>query len=172
MERIISAAVASPEVRRILGVLSIAVLAAGTIAVLQEPDATSRPSGRAPDASPSVPAGSSSPTLPETSPTPAPVETPGPTFLRYEVGLAPGQYALYRVDDDGSLTAERSVGFDRPSHAPVDRVESDDGQVHWRTVVGGFTGWSYVPGESGPFTVREVLRWPDGTVSYREVDSR
>ena len=90
--------------------------------------------------------------------------------MRYEAALPPGGYTLFRVTADGRLRGERSASFDRASMAPVDRVEASNGLVHWRTVVGALAGLSYVPGRSGPFEIREVLRWPDGTVEARLID--
>jgi hypothetical protein len=93
-----------------------------------------------------------------------------PVFLRYEVGLPPGGYTIFEVDPAGAVTAERSIGFERPSMAPVDRIEAANGLIHWRTVVGPNAGWSYVPGTSGEFLIREVVRWPDGHTQNRPVD--
>jgi len=167
--RVIPAIARSLEARRVFGVITVAILATVTVAVLQERDSSSR----APLTS--TPPPTLATTLPSATfagtPSPDPAETPEPTFLRYEVALAPGQYTLFRFDGDGTITSDRRVGFDQPSHAPVDRIETDDGDVHWRTVIGPFTGWSYVPGDSGAFTIREVLRWPDGTITYREADA-
>lgn len=91
-------------------------------------------------------------------------------FLRHEVIVEAGQYRIFMVEPGGQLSNQRSAEFATRSVAPVDRIEADDGLIHWRTVVGGYAGWSYVPGRSGPFAIREVLRSPDGSTTYREVD--
>lgn len=158
------------EVRRVASIVAIIALAAVTIIVLLSGPVADHQAGT-PGAS--VPGGSS----PAPSGATPPVASAGaadpsgsPTVLRHEVGLAAGAYSIFTVDPQGILTGEMAVTFDEPSRAPVDRVEAPNGLIHWRTVGGGYTGWSYVAGRSGPFSVREVLRWPDGETGYREVD--
>ncbi len=115
----------------------------------------------------------SSGTAPSVSPAIRPSPTTGPsdagTVLRHEVSVGPGSYTLFMVDAQGAVTNARQVSFDRSSNAPVDRVESA-GLVHWRTIVGGVAGWSYIEGRSGPFSIREIVRMADGQEVSREID--
>jgi len=48
-------------------------------------------------------------------------------------------------------------------------VVAANGQRHWRTLEGGYTGLSYVYPDSGPFVVRKVFRNPDGTRTSTEL---
>ncbi|HET8778133.1 MAG TPA: hypothetical protein VFN76_10770 [Candidatus Limnocylindria bacterium] len=126
--------------------------------------------GTVPDATISaapIASGGASPSLPGDAPG---GPSAAPVFLRYEVGLQPGEYTLFEIDASGTVTGERSIDFDRPSMAPVDRVQATNGLIHWRTVVGTNAGWSYVPGRSGSFLIREVVRWPDGHTENRPID--
>lgn len=89
--------------------------------------------------------------------------------LRYEVVVEAGSYGLFQVDAAGQTVDTRPASFDGSSRAPVDRVQGANGQIHWRIVLGGLAGWSFVPERSGEFTVREVLRADDGSVQYRPI---
>jgi hypothetical protein len=97
-------------------------------------------------------------------------QTGSERFVRYDVGVGAGQYRLFRIDANGTVTDSRLTSFDHGSHAPVDRIEAP-GQVHWRTIVGGLSGWSYVSGDSGSFTIREVYADDSGRLTYRELGS-
>lgn len=112
-------------------------------------------------ASPGVSAGASAPA--------SGGATPAPVLLRYEVAVEPGAYRVFQVEADGTITDGTSTTFDGSSWAPVDRVEASNGLVHWRIVVGGLTGQSFVPDRSGPFRIREVLRAADGSLVYEEI---
>lgn len=89
--------------------------------------------------------------------------------LRYEVAVEAGSYGLFQVNASGQIVDTRPASFDGASRAPVDRVQGANGQIHWRIVLGGLAGWSFVPERSGEFTVREVLRADDGSVQYRPI---
>jgi hypothetical protein len=157
------------DVRRIASIVGIIALAGVTIFVLlagprADPEAGT-PGMSLPGLSSPAPSGATPPAASAGAADPS----GSPTVLRHEVSLAAGAYSVFTVDPQGTLTGERAIRFDEPSRAPVDRVEAPNGLIHWRTVGGGYTGWSYVAGRSGPFIVREVLRWPDGEIGYREV---
>ena len=159
----------SREVRRAGAIVAIVVLTAVTTVVVlraREDQPVATPSALASQGG--TPSASVVPGSPSTSGAPGP--SASPTVLRHEVGLQAGSYSIFTVDPAGVITGEQAISFGEPSRAPVDRVESPNGLVHWRTVGGGYTGWSYIAGRSGPITVREVLRWPDGEIGYREVD--
>lgn len=150
-------------------VLAIVGLAAMTAFLILTAPSQQHGGGVDEAASPKAPFESGSP--PPLRPSDAPTgPSAAPVFLRYEVGLQPGGYTIFEVDAAGAVTAERSIGFDRPSMAPVDRVEAANGLIHWRTVVGTNAGWSYIPGRSGSFLIREVVRWPDGHIENRPID--
>lgn len=160
------------EIRRAASILAIILLAAVTTMLILagspvgQEAGTPIPSLTGSNGSP-APSGAASPATSAGAADP----TGSPTVLRHEVGLRPGGYTLFTVDAQGTVTAERAIGFDRPSKATVDRVQTPNGLIHWRTVVGGYTGWSYIAGRSGPFIIREVLRWPDGDIRSREIDA-
>lgn len=99
--------------------------------------------------------------------TPIPAPSPAATrsFVGYQVYLPPGSYVLWTVSSAGALTNHRSNTWAAASTAPVARVVSGP-TLYWRTLAGGYAGWSYVPGRSGPFQVRRVYRWSDGRMEY------
>lgn len=117
-----------------------------------------------PSASPSEPAVSSTPIIE----TPIPDATPRPDdqFIGYQVTVLQGQNVLFKVGGDGELQATRGATFSRFSKAPVDRILASNGQLHWRTTEGDYTGWSYIKGRSGPFLIREVYQGSDGQLRY------
>ncbi|MEO6577743.1 MAG: hypothetical protein ABIO99_02455 [Candidatus Limnocylindria bacterium] len=157
-----------PEVRRAVTVAAVIVLAIVTaFAIATRPRAGH---GGNPALSPAT-SSSAAPSVSGLIPTPTPTAGPSDegTVVRHEVSVGAGSYTLFMVDAQGAVTAARSVSFDRPSNAPVDRVESG-GLVHWRTVVGGEAGWSYIASRSGPFSIREIVRMSDGGEISREVD--
>ncbi len=102
--------------------------------------------------------------------TPAPVQpppTPAPAadrFVRYEVVVGSSNVRLFVVSAAGALAQTRYAGpFRSGSWAPVDR-RVDGGRLHWRTTSGGYTGWSYVPGDSvGSWSIRKRFARADGT---------
>ncbi len=65
--------------------------------------------------------------------------------------MAPGTNQIFRVNDAGEVIDQNRVFFDAVSQAPVDRVEADNGLLHWRVLEGEVSGWSYIRGESGLF---------------------
>ena len=119
-----------------------------------------------PSAASVLPSESPTPGQPTASPTPELTPAPSDLFIGYEVEVAPGDYPLFRVNDQGDVTDSTNGDFDRGSRAPVDRVEAQNGLLHWRTVGGGYDGFSYIKGQSGEFLIREVYRGPDGSLRY------
>jgi hypothetical protein len=102
---------------------------------------------------------------PET-PVPGPTPQPDDKFIGYEVTVLQGENTLFRVGGDGEILAARVANFGRFSKAPVDSILASNGQRHWRTSDGDYTGWSYIKGRSGPFLIREVYRASDGQLRY------
>lgn len=157
--------------RRASAVVAIIALAIVTTLVILARPPADRESGASP---PSIAASRSPSTVPGTpsASTSAGAADPSAaaTFVRHEVVVAQGTYTVFTVDSQGTVTAQRTVSFDSPSRAPVDRVEAANGLIHWRAVVGGLAGWSYVADRSGPFGVREIVRLADGTEEARELD--
>jgi hypothetical protein len=97
------------------------------------------------------------------TPTPEPTPAPGDRFAFYEVGVAAGTtYTLYSVDPQSGPTNSRVATFSRQSRAPVVPNRTANGLVYWQTTAGGYLGWSYLPGQSGPFQLREVFLTSDG----------
>jgi hypothetical protein len=135
---------------------------AGPGAVAQNPTPTPEPS-RAPSLAPS-PSTPSESAIPSVSPDPTPA--PGDEFLGYEVTVAPGTNAIFRIDDAGDVVQENRVFFDAVSQAPVDRVVAANDLLHWRVLEGEVSGWSYVRDLSGSFLIREVYEGPDGSLRY------
>jgi hypothetical protein len=124
-------------------------------------------SSTVPSAEPSMsPTATTTPAEPTPSPTPELTPAPSDTFIGYEVEVAPGDYPLFRIDDQGDVTNTTNGDFDHGSRAPVDRVVADNGLLHWRTVGGGYDGFSYIKGQSGEFLIREVYRGADGSLRY------
>ena len=156
------------ETRRAVSVIAVVVLALVTVAVVL----SRGPAGQqnATPGSASLPSSAPSATPPPVSASDDPAPSGAGTVVRHEVSLPPGTYSLFVVDGEGTVTSERGISFDEASMAPVDRVESPNGLIHWRTVVGGAAGWSYIAGRSGPFTVREVVRLADGSTESRDID--
>jgi hypothetical protein len=135
---------------------------AGPGAVAVNPTPTPEPS--APPSHVPSPSVASETPFPSLSPDPTPA--PGDEFIGYEVTVAPGTNAIFRIDDAGEIIQENRVFFDAVSQAPVDRVEAANSLLHWRVLEGEVTGWSYVRGESGAFLIREVYEGPDGSLRY------
>ena len=165
------------EMRRAAAILAVVTLAVATTTVILagRPGEVGRPGdqdGSTPRDSPvqstatPAPSGAASPTVSAGSANPS----PSPTVLRHEVVVQAAQYTIFSVDEQGTVTAQRMATFDHTSTAPADRVQAPNGLIHWRATVGGYASWSYIAGRSGAFVVREVLRWPDGSTGYREVD--
>ncbi len=127
------------------------------------PTPTPHPTG-VPTASPSLAPGSFTP-APET-PVPGPTPQPDDKFIGYEVTVLQGENTIFRVGGDGEILAARAANFSRFSKAPVDSVLASNGQRHWRTSEGGYTGWAYIKGRSGPFLIREVYQGSDGQLRY------
>ena len=107
-------------------------------------------------------ADSSFPVTPSLAPTPA----PGDEFIGYEVTVLAGNNVIFRVDDSGQIVDESQATFSGFSQGPVDRVEADNGLLHWRETEGELTGWSFIRDQSGPFQIREVYSAPDGSLRY------
>ena len=128
--------------------------------------------GALPDLSPTPqPAPVVNVVLPAPAPAPAPSGTgtapaPAPTFVGYEVVIpAAGTYPIFTISATaGGATARRLATFSGPSRASVARVTTP--YLHWRTTAGGYTGWSYVPGQSGNFTIRRVYKSATGAITY------
>jgi hypothetical protein len=141
---------------------------AGPGAVAQNPTPTPQPSlapSGAPSGAPSAtPDESASPTA-SADPTPE----PGDEFIGYEVTVAPGTNAIFRINAAGDVTDENRVFFDAVSQAPAERVVASNNLLHWRVLEGEVAGWSYVRGESGTFRIREVYVGQDGSLRYAVV---
>ncbi|MDQ4035779.1 MAG: hypothetical protein M3153_07595 [Chloroflexota bacterium] len=156
---------------RAAGVVAILALAVvTTLVILARPPASRETGGSPPSVAasrpPSMLPGTSSPSISAGTADPSAVAT----FVRHEVGVSEGTYTIFMIDSQGTVTAQKTVSFDRPSRAPVDRVEAANGLIHWRAVVGGLAGWSYLADRSGSFAVREIVRLADGTEAARNVD--
>jgi len=129
----------------------------------------------APTPTPSLtvsPSASAEPSITGSPPPPSPVQTPDPTpipgdvFDFYEVAVVPGDYVLFEVDDTtGAVIRERGATFSANSQAPVELLLRPDGSRHWRTMIGEYTGLSYIHDASGPFGIRAVYKRPDGSRS-------
>ncbi|MGZ6256417.1 MAG: hypothetical protein ACXWMB_05320, partial [Candidatus Limnocylindria bacterium] len=112
---------------------------------------------------PSVEASGIETATPLVTPTPLPTPTAGDVFVGYEVGVGPETYTIYQVDDQGNLAQSKGATFSRFSHASVEPVDAPNGTHYWRTLDGGYIGWSYIAGRSGDFQIRKVYRAPDGS---------
>ncbi|HEX2141845.1 MAG TPA: hypothetical protein VHK28_06155 [Candidatus Limnocylindria bacterium] len=125
-----------------------------TAASSEAPAPTTASQSAAPTATPAV--------------TPPPEATPAPedTFIGYEVIVPAGQYTVYRVDDAGEIVDQLGTSFNDWSPGEVGRIVAENGLLHWRTLSGGLTGWSYIRGQTATFFVREVFQAPDGSRSY------
>jgi hypothetical protein len=128
------------------------------------PPASTAPTGAPEPTDTPAPTGTPEPTPPPPSGAPTPEPTPevGDTFAFYEVSVAPDEYTLYEVDDDGDVSDTRVSTFDDFSFAQVEALEGDDGETYWVTQDGDLAGWSYRYPDSGEFRVRAVFRNDDG----------
>ena len=126
--------------------------------------------------SPTPSAGQSTPQTSAGSglPTPTPELTPAPAdvFDHYEVTVAPGDYVIYKLDDQGRILVSRAAQFSGYSYATVRLVEAP--VRSWLTLGGGYAGYSYLAGRSGPFSIRAVFRGPNGErrVKFLPADQR
>lgn len=95
-------------------------------------------------------------------PTPTPELTPAPSdvFDHYEVSVAPGDYRIYELDNQGRIVSSRAARFSGYSYAVVGLVKAP--VRSWLVLTGGYTGYSYLADRSGPFRIREVYRGPNG----------
>ena len=95
-------------------------------------------------------------------PTPTPEPTPAPpdVFDHYEVSVAPGDYVIFRVDGQGNVVESRGARFSSYSWATVRLVNAP--LRSWLVIDGGYAGYSYIVNRSGPFSIREVFRSPNG----------
>ena len=133
----------------------------------------------APTPTPSLtvsPSASAEPSITGSAPPPSPAQTPDPTpipgdvFDFYEVAVVPGDYVLFEVDDTtGAVIRERGATFSANSQAPVELLLRPDGSRHWRTMIGEYTGLSYIHDASGPFGIRAVYKRPDGSRSSQQL---
>lgn len=164
------AAAAADEPRRrrspVLAILLVLLLlvagGAGAYLVFGRPDGVARetPTPSAPPASQSQPpqtasAGPSGTALP--TPTLEPTPEPGDVFAFYEVAVAPAEFRLFALEDDGTISGRRLTAFDGYSFAKAEpRVGADD-RVYWLTLEGDLEGWAYLFPDSGDFRVRAVF---------------
>ncbi|HEX7171145.1 MAG TPA: hypothetical protein VF365_00900 [Candidatus Limnocylindria bacterium] len=122
-------------------------------ATVVPPSATAAPTDTpAPTGTPEL-----TPPPPSGAPTPEPTPEVGDTFAFYEVSVAPDEYTLYQLDDDGVVADTRISSFDGFSFARVEALEGADGDTYWVTQDGDLTGWSYRYPDSGEFRVRAVF---------------
>jgi hypothetical protein len=133
---------------------------------IDSPSPTPAPTSTAavtPSVTPSSHLSPSPTTVPSAPPTPTPEPTPEPgdRFDHYEVGVGPTTYKLFTVNSTGIVSSENHA-FSDYSRAPVVPHITNDGLVYWQTSEGGFTGLSYIAGQSGPFQLREVFLTPAG----------
>jgi len=98
------------------------------------------------------------------TPTPLPTPAPGNVFIGYQVGVGPQAYQLFQIDAAGNVTKTMSTSFANFSHGDVAPVTAPNGLRYWRTTSGGFTGYCYINGQSGPFQIRELYRSADGSL--------
>jgi hypothetical protein len=98
--------------------------------------------------------------------------TPGPDDTRtgYAIRLEPGSYDAVVMDSDGTVTDTAVSGFDTPSWAPVQRIPLN-GDVYWRTLLGGYLGRAYNRALSGEgFVIYETFQTADGEARFRPLD--
>lgn len=113
-----------------------------------------------PEPTPIVPPPSGAP------PTPAPSDTP----TGFAIRLEGGEYPCLLMDTGGNVDGSAICAFDGPSWAPVSRIVLD-GDVYWRTLIGGYTGRAYNRDLSGiGFVVYETFETADGEARFRELD--
>lgn len=122
--------------------------------------AQATPTPSAPAGSPSQPAATASAGssgTPLATPTLEPTPEPGDVFAFYEVAVAPGEYRLFALEEDGTVDGRRLTAFESYSFARAEpRVGADD-RVYWLTLEGDLEGWAYLYPESGDFKVRAVF---------------
>lgn len=159
------------DLRRRVRVLAVATLAVITIsvAVAQRPDDQSAGTPTAPTAVPSA-APAASPTAESVGSGASAEPSESPRVIRLEVAVAAGRYRIFLVDGKGVVTDARAARFDHSSMAPVERVQASNGVIHWRITSGGYDGWSFIPGRSGSFVLRETIRLANGGTLEREID--
>jgi hypothetical protein len=77
-----------------------------------------------------------------------------------------GDYPTLIMDAQGNVLDQALSGFDGSSWAPVQRIVYE-GDVYWRTLIGGYTGRSYNRALSGFFEIYETYQTPDGDARFR-----
>ena len=94
--------------------------------------------------------------------------TPAPSdlFIGYEVEVARRRLPALLVDDGGDVTDPPSETSTGARGRRWIAIEAPNGLLHWRTVGGGYDGFSYIKGQSGEFLIREVYRGADGSLRY------
>jgi hypothetical protein len=96
------------------------------------------------------------------TPTLEPTPTAGDAFAFYEVSVGPEFYTLFALDEGGEVVDTLETSFPGFSFARVDWIVAADDAVHWITLDGGLTGWSYTYPASGEFRIRAVFLSSDG----------
>lgn len=100
-----------------------------------------------------------------------PLPTPGPsdTPTGFAIRLEGGAYPCLFMDSSGTVQGAAECAFDGASWAPVQRIVLD-GDVYWRTLIGGYTGRAYSRSLSGEgFVVYETFESADGEARFREL---
>jgi hypothetical protein len=154
---------------RLVALLALLLIAAGAAGgwyvILRNGGVSTLPSPTPGTPLPTVPpSGTGTPPVgsPIATATIEPTPAPGDRFDHYEVVVSDGTYTLYLVDPQAGITQSRVAQFGRISRAPVEPHRTTDGLVYWETTTGYYVGWSYIPGQSGPFQLREVFLTPQG----------
>jgi hypothetical protein len=152
----------------LVGILVLLLLVGGGAAFLLTrpgPVAVVTPSASV-DATPTTPvsdtptASATTSTSPLPTPTPEPTPVAGDVFDHFEVQVAPGTYTIYRLDPAGNVVTSLPAQFDNYSQATVREVTAP--RRSWLVENGGYSGWSYLADQSGPFHIRKVFRGPNG----------
>jgi hypothetical protein len=97
---------------------------------------------------------------PLASPTPEPTPVAGDVFDHFEVSVAPGTYTIFRLDGAGNVVASLPAEFHSYSQAIVREVTAP--RHSWLVENGGYSGYSYLADQSGPFRIRKVYHGPNG----------
>lgn len=106
------------------------------------------------------------PTQPAPTPTPTPPTAVTETFAGYYVNNQPGTQSLFTVNQAGQITNTRLYAL---AGGYVRARRSTSALLHWRFETGPVSGWSVIPGRSGPFVVYRRYSRSDGTFRMQAI---